>query len=165
MVCFARAGVELKYDLWFSIFGFYLVPSWGFEMKCSNILAMINLVLSNRQLFKLQMVSTSTSLAPDCQLKCHTSANSILHYGQYVILSIGNFLCFAQTGNSTMDFSTLPLNDEVVDSPPERKRRSRVSCSPSPLHSRGVQNLLMVPTDSIKVMQRKLYKDANFPTI
>ena len=77
------------------------------------------LVLPHRQLFELQMVSTSTSLAPNCQLKCHTSADSILDYGQYVILSTGNFLCFAPTGNSTMDFSTLPVNDGVVDSPPE----------------------------------------------
>ena len=50
------------------------------------------LVLPHRQLFELQMVSMSTSLALDCQLKCHASADSILDYGQYVILSTGNFL-------------------------------------------------------------------------
>ena len=65
------------------------------------------------------MVSMSTSLAPDCQLKCHASADSILDYGQYVILSTRNFLCSAPTGNLTMDFSTLLVNDGVVDSPPE----------------------------------------------
>ena len=119
-------------------------------MKCYSILAMVNPVLSNRQLFKLQMVSMSTSLALDCQLKCHASTDSILDYGQYVILSTGNFLCSAPTGNSTMDFSTLPVNDVVVDSPPQRKRHSQVSCSPSLLCSRGVQNSSMVLADLIK---------------
>ena len=75
--------------------------------------------LPHRQSFELQMVSMSTSLAPDCQLKCHAFADSILDYRQYVILSTGNFLCSAPTGNSTMDFSTLLVNDGVVDSPPE----------------------------------------------
>ena len=111
------------------------------------------------------MVSLSTSVPPDCQLKCHASVDSILDYRQYVILSTGNFLCSAPTGNSTMDFSTLPVNDRVVDSPPEQKRCSQVPCSPSPLRSKGVQNLSMVPTDLNKAMQRKLYEDANFPTV
>ena len=64
-----------------------------------------------------------------------------------------------------MDFSTLPVNDGVVDSPPEQKRRNQVPCSPPPLRSRGVQNSSMVPTDLNKVTQRKLYEDANFPTV
>ena len=122
-------------------------------------------MLPHRQSFELQMVSTLTSLASDCQLKCHASADSILDYGQYVILSTGNFLCSAPTGNSTMDFSTLPVNNGVVDSPPEQKRCSQVPCSPSPLRSKGFQNSSMVPTDSNKATQRKLYEDANFPTV
>ena len=123
------------------------------------------LALPHRQSFELQMVSMSTSLALDCQFKCHASADSILDYGQYVILSTGNFLCSAPTRNSTMDFSTLPVNNGIVDSPPKQKRFSQVPCSPSPLHSKGVQNLSMVPTNSNKVTQRKLYEDANFPTV
>ena len=111
------------------------------------------------------MVGTSTSLAPDCQLKCHASTDSILDYGQYVIFSTGNFLCSAPTGNSTMDFSTLPVKDGVVDSPPEQKRCSQVPYSPSPLRFRGVQNSSMVPTDLNKGTQRKLYEDANFLTV
>ena len=50
------------------------------------------LALLHRQSFELQGVSTSMSLAPDCQLKCHASADSILDYGQYVILSTGNLM-------------------------------------------------------------------------
>ena len=111
------------------------------------------------------MVSALTSVPLDCQLKCHASTDFILDYGQYVILSIGNFLCSAPTGNSTMDFSTLLVNDGVVDSPPEQKRCSQVLCSPSPLRSKGVQNSSMVPTDLNKATQRKLYEDANFPTV
>ena len=122
-------------------------------------------MLSNRQSFELQMVSTSTSLVVDCQLKCHASVDSILDYEQYVILSTGNFLCSAPIRNSTMDFSTLPVNDGIVDSPPEQKRCSQVPCSPSPLRSKGVQKLSMVPTDSNEAMQKKLYKDANFPIV
>ena len=121
-------------------------------------------MLPHRQSFELQMVSTSTSLAHDCQLKCHASANSIMDYGQYVILSTRNFLCSSPTRNLTMDFSTLPVNDRVVDSPPEQKRCSQVPCSPSPFHSRGVQNSSIVPTNLNKATQRKLYEDANFPT-
>ena len=64
-----------------------------------------------------------------------------------------------------MDFSTLPVNDAVVDSPPELKRCSQVPCSPSPLRSWAVQNSSIVPTDSNKAIQRKLYEDANFPTV
>ena len=111
------------------------------------------------------MVSASTSIPPNCQLKCHASADSILDYGQYVILSTGNFLCSAPTGNSTMDFSTLPVNDGVMDCPPEQKRCSQVPCLPSPLRSKGVQNSSMVPTDLNKATQRNLYEDANFPTV
>ena len=64
-----------------------------------------------------------------------------------------------------MDFSTLPVNDGVVDSPPEQKRCSQVPCLPSLLRSKGVQNSSMVPTDSNKATQRQLCEDANFPTI
>ena len=38
-------------------------------------------------------------------LQCKASAESIMDYGQNIVLSTGNFLCSAPSVNSTMDFS------------------------------------------------------------
>ena len=92
-------------------------------------------------------------------LPCVASDDSFLEYGQNTILSTGNFLCSATTANSTMDFSTKPVEDGVVDSPPNRAHRLRKSCSPSPLRSRDPTTSRMSPSASERVPQRKLYED------
>ena len=99
---------------------------------------------------------------PDGGLPRQASEDSILDYGQYEILSTGNFLCSAPTLNSTMDFSGKRIEDGVVDNPPEKKPRLPVSCSPSPLRSREVRRLSISPIASDIGMQRKLYGDANY---
>ena len=91
------------------------------------------------------------------------SEDSLLDYGQYVILSTGNFLCSAPTVNSTMDFSVLHVEDGVVNSPPDRTPRLPISCSPSPLRSKAALDSTASPTNSQKRTQRKLYGDANYP--
>ena len=65
----------------------------------------------------------------------------------------------AATAQSTMDFSMKPVNDGVVDSPPNGGKRPFMVCSPSPLKYRPRSTS---PQDRSKmnvVMQRKLYDD------
>ena len=108
------------------------------------------------------MQRKSVLSTPDGGLPCQASEDSILDYGQYEILSTGNFLCSAPTLNSTMDFLGKRIEDGVVDSPPEKKPHLPVSCSPSSLHSREVRRLSISPIASDIGMQRKLYGDANY---
>ena len=98
----------------------------------------------------------------DGGLPYQASEDSILDYGQYEILSTGNFLCSAPTLNSTMDFSGKRIEDGVVDSPPEKKPHLPVSCSPSLLRCREVRRLSISPIASDIGTQRKLYGDANY---
>ena len=108
------------------------------------------------------MQRNSMLSTPDGGLPHQASEDSILDYGQYAILSTGNFLCSAPTLNSTMDFSGKHVEDGVVDSPPKKKPRLLVSCSPTPLRSREARRLSISPTASDTGTQRKLYKDANY---
>ena len=67
-------------------------------------------------------------------LQCKASAESIMDYGQNIGLESGrwttdstwNFLCFAPSVNSTMDFSKKRVEDGVVDSPIEKKGKVAV---------------------------------------
>ena len=95
-------------------------------------------------------------------MPCAASADSILDYGQFLILSTGNFLCSAATANSTMDFSTKPIDDSVVDSPPSGSRCLSISCSPLPLQP---PRRPTSPLDSDRGPQRKLYVEDQGPTI
>ena len=99
---------------------------------------------------------------PNGGLLCQASKDSILDYGQYEILSTGNFLCLASTLNSTMDFLGKCIEDGVGDSPPEKKPCLPVSCSPSPLCSREVRRLSISPIALDIGTQIKLYGDANY---
>jgi hypothetical protein len=107
------------------------------------------------------MRNESTSPTTDGGLTCQASADSILDYGQYEILSTGNFLCSTPTLNSTMDFSIRSVEDGVVDSPPDRKPRLPVLFSPSPLRSREIR--ASSATASGRGTQKRLYGDANYP--
>ena len=84
-------------------------------------------------LFVFQITSVSEGYVSEGRLLCVASADSILDYGKFLVLSTGNFLCSATTADSTMDFSTKPIDDSVVDSPPSGSQRLPISCSPSPL--------------------------------
>ena len=109
------------------------------------------------------MEIASGSTAPTLALLCQASADSILDYGQYVILSTGNFLYSAPTVNSTMDFSIKPIEEGVVDSPLNSKLHLPISCSPSPLCSMHRCALSMSPDSSDKGTQRKLYGEETIP--
>ena len=80
-----------------------------------------------------------------------------------MILSTGNFLCSAPTVNSTMDFSIKPIEEGVVDSPPNSKLCLPISCSPSPLCSMHRRPSSMSPDSSDKGTQRKLYGEETIP--
>ena len=56
----------------------------------------------------------------DGDLHCHASEDSILDYGQYLILSTENFFCLAPTQNLSMDFSIKHIEDGVVNSLPNK---------------------------------------------
>ena len=112
-------------------------------------------------MFQMEIASGST--APTLALPCQTSADSILDYTQYVILSTENFLCSAPMVNSTMDFSVKPIKEGVVDSPPNSKLRLPISCSPSPLRSMHLHPSSMLPDSSDKGTQRKLYGEETIP--
>ena len=112
-------------------------------------------------MFQMEIASGST--APTLALPCQASADSILDYRQYVILSTGNFLCSAPTVNSTMDFSVKPTKEGVVDSPPNNKLRLPILCSPLPLRSMHRRASLMSPDSSNKGTQRKLYGEETIP--
>ena len=109
-----------------------------------------------------EKVSSSTM---DGSFPCQASKDSVFDYGQYEILSMGNFLCSAPTMVSTMDFSAKHVEDGVVDSPLEKKPHLVVSCLPSPLRSIDVCTLWKSPTSLDKGTQRKLYGDANYATL
>ena len=111
----------------------------------------------------LQMEIALGSTEPTVALPCQASADSILDYGQYVILSTGNFLYSAPTVNSTMDFSVKPIEEGVVDSPPNNKLRLPISCSPSPLRPMHRRASSMSPDSSDKRTQRKLYGEETIP--
>ena len=109
------------------------------------------------------MEIASGSTTPALALPCQASVDSILDYEQYVILSTGNFLCSAPTVNSTMDFSVKPIEEGVVDSPPNTKLCMLISCSPSPLRSMHRRALSMSPDSINKGTQRKLYGEETIP--
>ena len=113
------------------------------------------------RMFQMEIASGST--APTLALPCQASADSILDYGQYVILSTRNFLYSAPKVNSTMDFFVKPIEKGVVDSPPNSKLRLPILCSPSPLRSMDRHASSMSPDSSDKGTQRKLYGEETIP--
>ena len=86
-----------------------------------------------------------------------------MDYEQHVLLSTGNFLCSAPSLNSTMDFSKKRMEDEVVDSVLERKSEQfPVLDSPSKVSAMDVQASTSSLSTIVRLMQRKVYGDANY---
>ena len=98
-------------------------------------------------------------------LQCKASAESIMDYGQNIVLSTGNFLYSAPSMNSTMDFSKKRVEDGVVDSPIEKKGKVAVGNSASSLHAKERKVATMLVSDVVRLMRRKVYEDANYGTI
>ena len=90
----------------------------------------------------------------------------MMEYWQNTLLSTGNFLCSAPSMNSTMDFSMKPLEDGVVDSPLKKNVKVSIIYLASSLLATEVHvpNATMSLSDIVRLMQRKVYKDANYGT-
>ena len=67
--------------------------------------------------------------------------------------------------NSTMDFSKKRVEDGVVDSPIEKKRKVAVENSASSLHAKERKAATMSISNVVRLMWRKVYEDANYGTI
>ena len=132
-------------------------------MSVHNAFSFVQLMRFLYSFLMFQMEIASGSTEPILALPCQALADSILDYGQYVILSTGNFLCSAPTVNSTMDFSVKPIEKGVVDSPPNSKLRVPILCSPSPLRSMHRHASSVSPDSSDKGTQRKLYGEESIP--
>ena len=98
-------------------------------------------------------------------LQCEASVESIMDYGQNIVMSTGNFLCSAPSVNSTMDFSKKQVKDGVVDSPIEKKVKVAVGNSASSFHTKERKAVTMSISDVVRLMRRKVYEDANYGTI
>ena len=98
-------------------------------------------------------------------LQCEASTESIMDYGQNIVLSMGNFLCSAPFVNSTMDFSKKRVEDGVVDSPIEKKVKVAVGNSALSVHEKQQKAATMSVSDVVRLMWRKVYEDANYGTI
>ena len=96
--------------------------------------------------------------------QCEASAKSIMDYGQNIVLSMGNFLCSTPSVNSTMDFSKKRVEDGVVNSPIEKKVKVAVGNSASSLHANEQKAAMMLVSDVVRLMRRKVYEDANYGT-
>lgn len=95
----------------------------------------------------------------DSGKKCTASADSFSDYGQFAISQsgLGHIMFSAATAQSTMDFSMTPVDDGVVDSPPNGGKRPHIVSSPSPLKCRRQPASLMEECPTNVEAQRKLY--------
>ena len=93
--------------------------------------------------------------------KSTASHDSFSDYGQFAISqsAVGHIMYSAKTAQSTMDFSVMPIDDGVVDSPPNGGKCSNPVSSPSPLkiyrRSTSPQEHSRMNPES----QRKLYSE------
>lgn len=81
----------------------------------------------------LQDLPTCSVLVSGSQHQCVASNDSILDYGQYAISrsGLGNNMYSTATAQSTMDYSVLPIDAGVVDSPHDDSKRRLPISSPS----------------------------------
>ena len=88
----------------------------------------------------------------------------MMEYGQKVLLNTRNFLCSAPSMNLTMDFSMKPLEDGVVNSPLKKNMKVSVIYSASSLLATEVHvpDATISLCDVIRLMQKKVYEDANY---
>jgi len=96
-----------------------------------------------------------------CDCKCATSAHSFSDYGQFDISkgALGHIMYSAKTAQSTMDYLSIPIDDGVVNSPPNGGKHSMPVSSPSPLNCRLQSTLPVVRNGMNPKIQRELYDD------
>ena len=99
------------------------------------------------------------------RLQCKVFADSIMDYGQNILLSTRNFLCSAPSVNSTIDFSKKRIDNGVVDSPLEKKVKLFDLDKPSTLRAMEVEAPTMSLLTIVRLMQKKVYGDANYDRV
>lgn len=84
----------------------------------------------------------------DSAMKCAPSADSFSDYGQFSIsqCGLGYIMYSAATAQSTMDYSIMPIDDGVVDSPPNGGKCPLPKSSPSPVKIRARSTSPEVPS-------------------
>lgn len=84
---------------------------------------------------------------------------SILDSGLYTISQsgVGHILVSTTSAQSIMDFSITPIDDDVVDSPPNGGKHLLPTSSPSPLKLLKVKSSSGICPSDITLAQRKLY--------
>ena len=93
--------------------------------------------------------------------KCTASTDSFSDYRQFTVFQsgMGHIMYSAATAWSTMDYSVMPVDDSVVDSPPNGGKRTNPMSSPYPLKCRrrstSLQDLFGMNAET----QRKLYDE------
>ena len=65
----------------------------------------------------------------------------------------------AATAQSTMDYSKALVNEDVVDSPPNGRKRPNIVSSPSPLKQRVILTSIEERSSPNVETQRKLYDE------
>ena len=96
----------------------------------------------------------------DCA--CRASVDSLLN-PMDTILSLrsnGVFLHSAATAQSTMDYSTMVVDEGVVDSPISRVSIPNCVISPSPMWPRSVLDSPCMNKDNCTLVKRILYGDS-----
>ena len=109
---------------------------------------------------RIQVLHSFSDMDNDFDYRCAASADSIMDYGKYAILQsgLGHIMYSVATAHSTMDFSMKPIDDGVVDSPPNSGKRSRPVSLPLPLKSRTVSASPNIRSIAIGATQRRLYR-------
>jgi hypothetical protein len=127
---------------------------------CMQVMNTQQLCLNKHYMFCHKDEKCNCVLTNGCGNKCTTSADSFSDYGQVANIQtgLGLIMYSATTAQSTMDFSMLPVDDGVVDSPPNGgKRIHHRSGSPSPLKCQLESTSPRICSAVNPVTQRKLY--------
>ena len=97
----------------------------------------------------------------NCALRCAPSADSFSDYGQFAISQsgLGHIMYSAATTQSTMDFSIMPVDEGVVDSPPNGGKCPLTRSSPSLVKIRARSTSPGLVLQMNVVTQRKLYEE------
>ena len=96
----------------------------------------------------------------DCALRCAPSADSFSDYKQFAISQsgLGHIMYSAATAQSTLDFSIMPVDEGVVDSPSNGGKCPLTRSSPSPVKIRARSTSPGLVSQMNVVTQRKLYE-------
>ena len=133
---------------------FYVCSKCNFNRIVNALLIFVSYVLDG-DCIGIHSTNTCPTLSSLCRLYPQLQSVCDIEHGKLPLLTF--------TVNSTMDFSVKPIEEGVVDSPPNTKLRMPISCSPLPVRSMHCCALSMSPDSRDKGTQRKLYGEETIP--